>query len=79
MCQMMEQRLDSLNFKFPVQGLYYDEAGHDVLSPNLPPTIEYKYEQIKYGGTAAGNAAAQIDSWNRMLEFLKKYFPSNGD
>jgi len=75
MCQMMQHRLDSLHFKHPVKGLYYDNAGHRVTSPDLLPTIDYKYEDVIFGGTDSGNANAQIDSWNKMIEFLKAYFP----
>ena len=75
MCQMMKHRLDSLNYKFPVKCLYYENAGHNIISPDLFPTIDYQYEQTVVGGTNSGNASAQIDSWNKMIEFLKTYFP----
>ena len=74
MCRMIEQRLDSLDFNYPVKGLYYENAGHNVTAPDLPPTIDYKYEQIKTGGTHAGNAAAQQHSWNEVIKFLKTCF-----
>ena len=73
----MEGRLDSLQFKYPVQGLYYNNTGHMVIGPNLWPTIDYKYEETKFGGTDSANANSQIDSWNRMMEFLKTYFPTD--
>ena len=77
MCRIMEGRLDSLQFKYPVQGLYYNNTGHMVIGPNLWPTIDYKYEETKFGGTDSANANSQIDSWNRMMEFLKTYFPTD--
>lgn len=77
MCRMMEDRLGSLNFPHPVKCLYYENAGHYVtITPMLYPTIQYKYDQLKVGGTDSGNASAQIDSWNKIIEFLKTHFPS---
>ena len=76
MCQMIENRLKNLDFQYPVESVYYDDAGHYVtLAPALMPTVEYKYEQIKVGGTDSGNAFAQMDSWQKVIEYLKTYFP----
>jgi dipeptidyl aminopeptidase/acylaminoacyl peptidase len=75
MCKLMEHRLDSLNYQYPVEGLYYDNTGHQVISPYLWPTIDYIYEGTKFGGTNSANANSQIDSWNKMIQFLKRYFP----
>lgn len=76
MCNIIERRLDSLHFAYPVRGLYYKNAGHYVtITPSLNPTIDYKYEQLKVGGTDSGNASAQIDSWNKIIEFLRTNFP----
>ena len=76
MCQMIEERLENMDFKYPVESLYYEDAGHYVtVTPALLPTVGYKYEQIKVGGTDSGNAFAQMDSWQKVIEFLKSYFP----
>lgn len=75
MCEEIRKRLDSLNFEHPVEYLYYDNVGHKIPSPELEPTIDYKYHQLAVGGTDSENAAAQIDSWNRMIKFLEIYFP----
>jgi dienelactone hydrolase len=75
MCQMIEKRLDSLNFKQQVLGLYYDNAGHKICASELMPTIDYKHQQIALGGKDSENATAQIDSWNKMIRFLQTYFP----
>ena len=75
MCEEIRKRLDSLNFEHPVKYLYYDNVGHKIPSPELEPTIDYKYHQLAVGGTDSENAAAQIDSWNRMIKFLEIYFP----
>ena len=75
MCQMIEKRLDSLKFEHQVVGLYYDNAGHNICSPELMPTINYKYQKFALGGKDSENSAAQIDSWNKMIGFLRTYFP----
>jgi hypothetical protein len=76
MCQMMNNRLDSLKFEHQIECLYYDNAGHLIfLAPDLMPTIDYKYQQVAVGGKDSENSAAQIDSWNKMIGFLQTYFP----
>lgn len=75
MCQMVKDRLDSLKFEHPVHGLYYDHVGHQVFGPHLTPIINNKYDHLALGGKDSENAAAQIDSWNKTIEFLHTYFP----
>lgn len=75
MCQMVEKRLDSLKFEHQIVCLYYDNAGHSIFSPDLMPTIDYKYQKLALGGKDSENSAAQIDSWNKTIEFLHTYFP----
>lgn len=74
-CRFIEHRLDSLDFAYPVESLYYEHAGHKVIAPDLLPTIDYDLEGTKFGGTDSGNANAQIDAWNKMMQFLETYFP----
>ena len=75
MCQRIEKRLKNYNFVHPVHALYYDEAGHYVtITPELKPTIYYKTDQVKVGGSDSGNASAQADSWIQIINFLKEYF-----
>ena len=75
MCQMIKNRLDSLKFEHQIVSLLYDNAGHSICSPELMPTIDYKYHKLALGGKNSENAAAQIDSWNKMIRFLQTYFP----
>ncbi len=75
MCQMMKDRLDSLQFEHHIERLNYDHTGHFIFGPDLMPTIEYHSYQINVGGKDSENCAAQIDSWNKMLDFLQTYFP----
>jgi hypothetical protein len=72
---MIEKRLDSLKFKHQIVGLYYDHAGHSICDPELSTTIDYKYQKLALGGKDSENAAAQFDSWNKMIGFLQTYFP----
>jgi dienelactone hydrolase len=74
MCQMMKNRLDSLKFEHQIECLNYDNAGHNICSPDLMPTIDYKYQQFALGGKDSENSAAQIDAWNKMISFLQTYF-----
>ncbi|MBN1182758.1 MAG: dienelactone hydrolase family protein, partial [Bacteroidales bacterium] len=75
MCQRMEKRLKDNNFTHPVHALYYDEAGHYVtITPELKPTIYYKTDQVRVGGTDSGNASAQADSWIQLINFLQDFF-----
>jgi dienelactone hydrolase len=75
MCQMAINRLDSLKFKHQVVSLLYKNAGHRICAPELFPTIDDKYQKLALGGNNSENAAAQIDSWNKMISFLKTNFP----
>ena len=75
MCQMMENRLDSLNFEYQVECFYYDNAGHFIFGPDLMPTISYKYDKFAWGGKDSENSAAQIDTWDKMIRFLQTNFP----
>jgi dienelactone hydrolase len=75
MCQMIKNRLDSLKFEHQIVSLLYDNAGHSICSPEFMPTIDYKYHKLALGGKNSENAAAQIDSWNKMIGFLQTNFP----
>jgi len=75
MCQMIKNRLDSLKFEHQMVSLLYDNVGHSICSPELMPTIDYKYHKLALGGKNSENAAAQIDSWKKMISFLQTYFP----
>lgn len=76
MCQMIKDRLDSLKFEHQIVSLLYDNAGHVICTPELMPTIDYKYQKLALGGNDSENSAAQIDSWNKMINFLQTYFPA---
>ena len=75
MCQMIEQRLDSLKFEHEITSLLYKNAGHNICAPELMSTIDYKYHKMALGGKNSENSAAQIDSWNKIISFLQTNFP----
>lgn len=70
-------RLRAHDHAYPVEHLAYDDAGHLILTPyrittitDLPhPLMRMK---LSFGGTAAGTAHANADSWKRVLAFLER-------
>lgn len=69
------ERMAELGHPYPHQHFCYEGAGHAIGFPYRPTTITHGGRtmgnaQSALGGTAKGNAFAQIDSWSRVLEFL---------
>jgi dienelactone hydrolase len=54
-----------------VQVLAYRDAGHLLFGPPIPRTNSFYVNLDMFGGTVEGNAAARIDSWPRVIAFLK--------
>jgi dienelactone hydrolase len=54
---------------FTCRHLTYDNAGHSFGLPNQARTNDAT-GTFKMGGTSAGNAAAAVNSWKAMLEFM---------
>jgi dienelactone hydrolase len=68
-------RLKEARHPFPVQHLRYADAGHSIQFPYVPTTVLTRPHAVSgiplvYGGTAAGNAHANADSWPKVLAFL---------
>lgn len=60
--------LDAAKNAYPHQSLIYDNAGHGVGTfPYLPVGVT---ALANLGGTREGNAAAQLDSWSKVLAML---------
>lgn len=60
--------LDAAKSAYPHQSLSYDDAGHGVGTyPYLPVGVT---ALANLGGTREGNAAAQRDSWSKVLAML---------
>lgn len=55
----------------PVTVLAYADAGHLLFGPPIPEDASFYASLGQYGGSVEGNAAARVDSWPRVLAFLK--------
>ncbi len=66
--EAIEQRLRSHRFRYPHQGLVYEQAGHGIGIPT--PYLPGATTQIGIGGTARADAAAKADLWRHILAFL---------
>jgi hypothetical protein len=75
MCRWMMERLSYHNHPHRRKHLSYPDAGHTIGIPYRPTTVtEHRTPSgalLQFGGTAAGNAHAEADSWPRVLQFLR--------
>ncbi|KAB1188852.1 MULTISPECIES: acyl-CoA thioester hydrolase/BAAT C-terminal domain-containing protein [Haloferax] len=63
-----ERRLEALDYGYRFEHHSYDGAGHGISVPYLP---SWKNRPGgPFGGTIAGTAAAEADSWPRVIEFF---------
>lgn len=56
----------------------FPNAGHVIRIPNLPSTVSSAMTPgqrfiIEFGGTPKANARANVESWNKILSFLKMH------
>ena len=73
-------RLKAHHFKHPVEHYSYENAGHRMARPFVP-TSDVREVQIHpvskrpnmAGGTPEGQARANEDSWQKLLDFLDRY------
>lgn len=68
-------RLTANHHPYPYAHLAYDDAGHYIGEPFWPTSGNVAVHPVsgtRYsaGGTTAGNAFANSDSWTKLLEFL---------
>lgn len=73
--EIVVERLAREGFPHPVTHLRYPDAGHLIGTPYLPTTVTSAFNpsarsRLTFGGTAAGTAAANADSWLRVIAFL---------
>ena len=70
MSEAVVARLRAHNFRFPVQHLAFDNAGHVAASP---PSLGHSSQgpDSFLGGTEEGNAAARAESWRATLCFFR--------
>jgi dienelactone hydrolase len=72
-CPMSEQivaRLKSRGFKYDVKLLAYDDAGHGLFGPPVPPSNPAYPPLGSLGGSPAGNNTARQDDWPKSVAFL---------
>jgi dienelactone hydrolase len=75
MCDQIVKRLEECKHPYPFKHLSYDHAGHAISFPYVPTGITQLAHPVtgtivRFGGTAAGNAFANEDSWRHVLQFL---------
>jgi dienelactone hydrolase len=76
LAEIAEKRAAQHGFGHRLVHLRYPDAGHTCGSPpGLPAPLVSLHpvdnQLYAFGGSAAGNAAAQADSWQRSLAFLR--------
>jgi len=80
MADMIEERVNQHNFKYPFQSIKYENAGHLISSnPEMTSDIrtgkmnidgkDYEYE---FGGTKEGDDKAKKDAAIWLMEFIEK-------
>jgi dienelactone hydrolase len=74
------ERLKAHHFKHPVEHYSYEDAGHRMGRPFLPTSDvrEVRIHSVSKrpnmsGGTPEGQARANEDSWQKLLDFLDRY------
>ena len=77
MSEAVVARLRAHNFRFPVQHLAFDNAGHVAASP---PAMGHSSQgpDSFLGGTEEGNAAARAESWRATLCFFRAALGPSG-
>ncbi|MGE5334424.1 MAG: acyl-CoA thioester hydrolase/BAAT C-terminal domain-containing protein, partial [Nitrososphaerota archaeon] len=75
MAERIMRRLAAHHFAWPYRHLRYADAGHLIAPPWQPTTVNSRLHPtvgiaFAYGGTPAGQAHANADSWNHVLALL---------
>lgn len=76
MSEIAMQRLAKHRHPYSFVHLAYPDAGHAIMPPFIPTTTRSSFHEILkaeflFGGSASGDAHACMDSWPRLLAFLK--------
>jgi pimeloyl-ACP methyl ester carboxylesterase len=69
---MLLERLARAGHKGRRIHLKYPEAGHVIGIPYMPTAQRLQPWRFAYGGTPAGYARADADSWPQMIRFLRE-------
>jgi dienelactone hydrolase len=80
MAQLVARRAGERGFAHELTHLRYAGAGHNCAGvPGLPVPTWIKHpltgRRYSFGGTPANNARARIDSWPRLITFLRETLP----
>jgi dienelactone hydrolase len=67
--EQIERRLTARNFRFPHQGLIYEDAGH-LIGTALPYEPTTPGASGGFGGTPRADAAAEAALWPHVLRFF---------
>ena len=67
--EQIERRLTARHFRFPHQGLIYEDAGH-LIGTALPYEPTTPGASGGFGGTPRADAAAEADLWPHVLGFF---------
>jgi pimeloyl-ACP methyl ester carboxylesterase len=81
MSDMIANRIKNSHFNLEVENIKYENAGHLISgNPNTPSSIrtgkmmiDGRSYNFDFGGTAAGDMAAQKDASTRVFRFLSKF------
>jgi dienelactone hydrolase len=73
------RRLETHHHPYPFRHLKYERAGHQILVPGGPRTVQTLRLQVEgmsghllsMGGAPKADAEAGVDAWRRLLEFLE--------
>jgi len=77
MAEAIRARLKTHGFPYPVEHLYYRDAGHMLRYPFLPTSSrESRHRHLRnarfsFGGTPDADAHANADSWRQAIRFLR--------
>jgi dienelactone hydrolase len=77
MAAMIMERLKAKGHPFPDVHLHYEDAGHQIVAPYSPTTVNWLTLPGGFieglGGSPKGNAAAAMDSWHKINEFFSTH------
>ncbi|MEG3092756.1 acyl-CoA thioester hydrolase/BAAT C-terminal domain-containing protein [Sphingomonas sp. PB1R3] len=70
MARAVEARLHAASYRHPVTVLAYPDAGHAAFGPPPDPASQAARTAASLGGSIAGNRAARVDGWPKVLAAL---------
>jgi hypothetical protein len=79
MSELVMKRLKTEGFSYTYRHLSYSGAGHYLMFPYLPSTVDtlvHPVDNLLYyvGGGGVDHYKAEVDSWKQVLEFLRRHY-----